>query len=188
MAYSIMNGVMTAGVSAGSNHVGASETWTAHVTWPSGAAETGAPMAVSATNTTSATARVTSSSPRGPSRLLAEPHRVELLVQEVAGHDRPAPHLGEVRDDPVPLEAHDEVHFLVVEALLELAQEALAFLGIDRPRLPGVEVVHHGVLVLAVVHRGGGEEPVDVEVGLDDGVTRRRHRHLEVAVAERAEP
>src|SRR5438093_156079 len=33
-----MNGVMTPGVSAGSNHVGASETWTAHVICPSGPA------------------------------------------------------------------------------------------------------------------------------------------------------
>src|SRR5262245_30848300 len=35
-----MNGVMTPGVSAGSNHVGASDTWTANVIWPSGAADT----------------------------------------------------------------------------------------------------------------------------------------------------
>jgi len=33
-----MNGVMTPGVSAGSNHAGASETWTASVSCPSGAA------------------------------------------------------------------------------------------------------------------------------------------------------
>src|SRR5439155_20555882 len=32
---------MTPGVSAGSNHVGASETWTAIVSWPSGAAAAG---------------------------------------------------------------------------------------------------------------------------------------------------
>src|SRR5262245_19960776 len=58
MAYSIMNGVITAGVSAGSNHVGASETWTAHVTWPSGAAETGAPALTTRANRTRATARL----------------------------------------------------------------------------------------------------------------------------------
>jgi len=41
-----MNGVMTPGVSAGSNHAGASETWTANVICPSGAAApaTGAPV------------------------------------------------------------------------------------------------------------------------------------------------
>ena len=36
-----MNGVMTPGVSAGSNHVGASETWMANVICPSGAAAAG---------------------------------------------------------------------------------------------------------------------------------------------------
>src|SRR2546425_7898065 len=43
-----MNGVMTPGVSAGSNHVGASETWTAHVICPSGPAiaAAGAPPSV----------------------------------------------------------------------------------------------------------------------------------------------
>src|SRR5215510_11504224 len=45
-----MNGVMTPGVSAGSNHVGASDTCTAIVIWPSGAAGAG-------TGTASATAR-----------------------------------------------------------------------------------------------------------------------------------
>ena len=34
----IMNGVMMPGASAGSNHVGASETCTPHVIWPSAAA------------------------------------------------------------------------------------------------------------------------------------------------------
>src|SRR6266545_4842558 len=37
-AYSTMKGVMMPGVSAGSNQVGASETWTAHVIWPLGPA------------------------------------------------------------------------------------------------------------------------------------------------------
>src|SRR5262245_36420318 len=37
-----MNGVTIPGVSAGSNHVGASEMWTPQVIWPSGAAAAGA--------------------------------------------------------------------------------------------------------------------------------------------------
>src|SRR5688500_9553714 len=37
-AYITMKGVMMPGVSAGSNHVGAIEMWTPHVTSPSGAA------------------------------------------------------------------------------------------------------------------------------------------------------
>src|SRR5437879_4859896 len=88
-----------------------------------------------------------------PVYLLRQPHPVELLVQEVAGGDRPAAHPAEVRHDAVPREGVDEVHFLVVEALLERAQEALALLGIGGARLPGIEVVEHGVLVAAVVHR-----------------------------------
>src|SRR4051812_41349479 len=35
-AYSTMKGVMTPEVSAGSNQVGASDTWIAHVSWPCG--------------------------------------------------------------------------------------------------------------------------------------------------------
>src|SRR5712691_190727 len=47
-----MNGVMTAGVSAGSNHVGASETCTAHVISPSGAAAADAAAPATATSAT----------------------------------------------------------------------------------------------------------------------------------------
>ena len=39
-----MNGVMMPGVSAGSNHVGASEMWTAHVSCPSGPAASAVPL------------------------------------------------------------------------------------------------------------------------------------------------
>ena len=42
IAYMTMNGVMMPSVSAGSNHVGASEMCTPHVIWPSGAAQAGA--------------------------------------------------------------------------------------------------------------------------------------------------
>src|SRR5437667_11858741 len=49
-----MNGVTIPGVSAGSNHVGASEMWTPQVIWPSGAAAaagTAAPAEISRTRT-----------------------------------------------------------------------------------------------------------------------------------------
>src|SRR5882724_5895138 len=59
IAYSIMNGVMTDGVSAGSNQVGASEMCTAHVSSPSGAATAGAATRRAAR----ATARTLMSSP-----------------------------------------------------------------------------------------------------------------------------
>jgi hypothetical protein len=42
IAYITKNGVMIPGVSAGSNHVGASVMCTPHVIWPSGAAPAGA--------------------------------------------------------------------------------------------------------------------------------------------------
>src|SRR5262245_37145019 len=45
MAYITMNGVMSPCVSAGSNHVGASEMCTPHVICPSGAAPAGAAIA-----------------------------------------------------------------------------------------------------------------------------------------------
>src|SRR5215813_7930071 len=50
-----MNGVTIPGVSAGSNHVGASETCTPQVTWPSGAA----PAGIAATAEISRTRTVT---------------------------------------------------------------------------------------------------------------------------------
>src|SRR5256886_15005260 len=71
--------------------------------------------------------------------LFAEPDGVELLVEEVARRDGPATHLGQMRHDTMPLEAHDEVHFLVVEPLLVLPQEPAPLLGIEGPRLPRSE-------------------------------------------------
>src|SRR5262245_48874553 len=47
-----MNGVMRLGVSAGSNHVGASEMWTAHVICPEGAASAGVTLAIARSATT----------------------------------------------------------------------------------------------------------------------------------------
>src|SRR3981081_4461225 len=84
--------------------------------------------------------------------LFAEPDGVELLVEEVARRDRPATHLRQMRHDAMALEAHDEVHFGVVEPLLVLAQVLLALFHVDGAGLLLVQVVHHGVLVLAVVH------------------------------------
>src|SRR5438552_471598 len=55
--------------------------------------------------------------------LLTQPHPVELLIQEVARRHAPAAHLREMRDDAMPLERVDEVHFFVVEPLLERAEE-----------------------------------------------------------------
>jgi hypothetical protein len=84
-AYSIMKGVMTPAVSAGSNHDGASETWTARMICPSGAASAGespvdgcaATRAVTRVRESRKRARFTMSSgvsrwlPAGPSECLA---------------------------------------------------------------------------------------------------------------------
>src|SRR5690242_21244493 len=55
--------------------------------------------------------------------LFRQPDGVELVVEIVAGRDRPAVHLGQVRDDPVPLQRVDHVRFVVEQPLLELADE-----------------------------------------------------------------
>src|SRR5215831_3330864 len=85
--------------------------------------------------------------------LLGEPDRVELAVQEVTRGHRVAVDLAVVGHDAVPLQRVDVVHLLVVEPLLEGAQDLLALLGIGGPRLLDVQIVHHRVLVLAEVDR-----------------------------------
>src|SRR5438093_9088617 len=52
-----MNGVTIPGVSAGSNHVGASEMWTPQITWPSGAAAAGTAAAAEISRTRTVTER-----------------------------------------------------------------------------------------------------------------------------------
>src|SRR6202171_235484 len=83
--------------------------------------------------------------------LVGEPHGIELLVQVVAGRDRPAAHLRAVRNDAVPLECVDVVDFLVEEPLLERAQGLLALLRIDGTGLLDKEIVQRLVLVTGVV-------------------------------------
>src|SRR6185503_12617834 len=77
--------------------------------------------------------------------LFGQPHRVELVVQVVAWRDRPVLDLGQVRDDPVPLQRVDHVGLIVEQALLELAQDLLALLGIDGTALLVHQVVDHRV-------------------------------------------
>src|SRR2546427_2169494 len=115
-------------------------------------------------------------------RLLGEPHGVELLVQEVAGRDRPATHPRAVRDDAVPLERVEIVRFLVEKPLLELAHEPLALLRVARPTLPGVQLVEHavGVAPVVVVAHARGLELVEVEIRLDHEPALGVHGHLEV--------
>src|SRR5581483_3573862 len=119
---------------------------------------------------------------------LREPHRVELLVQEVAGRDRPAAQPRAVDHDPVPHQRVDEVHFLVVQPLLEGAEVAAPFIRVGRPRLLRVQLVHHGVLVATEVHRRRREIPVQVHVRLDDGVARGVGRHLVLTILLHLQP
>src|ERR1700675_171768 len=95
--------------------------------------------------------------------LLRQPHRVELVVQIVAGRDRPAVHLARVRDDPVPLERVDHVGLVVEEALLEGAEIPLPLLDIVGSPLLDEELVDHLVLVLAVVGVRGADESRQVQ-------------------------
>src|SRR5215510_14484750 len=86
-----------------------------------------------------------------PRPLLGEPHAVELVVDEVAGRDGPAVHLGAVRDDAVPLERVEVVGLLVQQSSLEVADPLLALLGIEGAALLLVEIVHGLVGIAAVV-------------------------------------
>src|SRR5262245_7606375 len=112
--------------------------------------------------------------------LFAQPHRVELVVEVVAWRDRPAVHLRQVRDDPVPLKSVDDVRLVVEQALFELADELLALFDVRRACLPAVEVVDHGVLVLAVVGVRGADEAGQIQIWLDDESALEVHGDLEV--------
>src|SRR5437879_514037 len=135
---------------------------------------------------------VSSAARRGRGRmvLLRQPDRVELTVQEVARGDRPAAHPGVVRHDPVPPQRRDHVHLLVEQALLELADDLAPLVDVARPGLTVVEGVERAVREPPVAGVGavGGEELVEVEVGLDDVTTLAVQAHLEIAGAQRVEP
>src|SRR5262245_232118 len=118
--------------------------------------------------------------------LLREPDRIELIVQIVARCDLPPVHFARVRNDPMPLERHDVVHFLVQRALFDLAHVLLSLLDIVSTALLGVEVVEHLVVVEAVVRRvpASRGELVEVEVRLDDVPALEVHRDLEVTLLQ----
>src|SRR5215831_1562198 len=101
--------------------------------------------------------------------LLGEPHAVELVVDEVAGRDGPAAHLGAVRDDAVPLERVEVVGLLVQQSSLEVADPLLPLFGIEGAALLLVEIVQGLVDVAAVVVTADSHrlELVEVEVGVD---------------------
>src|SRR3989442_9012561 len=130
--------------------------------------------------------RLTMYLPTAARALLAEPDRVELVVQVVARSDGPALDLRAVGDDPVPLERVEVVRLLLHESPLEFPDVLLALLRVNRAALLLVELVQHRVRVAAVVRRALvlGLELVEVEVGLHDVAALEVHRHVEVTAAE----
>src|SRR5215510_2545313 len=118
-----------------------------------------------------------------PRPLLGEPHAVELVVDEVAGRDGPAVHLGAVRDDAVPLQRVEVVGLLVEQAPLEVADPLLPLLGVERAALLLVEVVERLVDVAAVVVAADPHrlELVEVQVGIDRVAALRVDGDLVVA-------
>src|SRR5215470_5064040 len=99
--------------------------------------------------------------------LLGEPHAVELVVDEVAGRDGPAAHLGAVRDDAVPLERVEVVGLLVQQSSLEVADPLLPLFGIEGAALLLVEIVQGLVDVAAVVVAADSHRLELVEVEVD---------------------
>ena len=77
------------------------------------------------------------------------------------------------------------MHLLVEQALLELADDLAPLVDVARPGLTVVERVERSVRESPVAGVGavGGEELVEVEVGLDDVTTLAVQAHLEVAGA-----
>src|SRR6059036_601799 len=121
-----------------------------------------------------------------PRPLLAQPHAVELVVDEVAGRDGPAAEPDAVRDDPVPLQRVRVVGFFVQQPALELADPLLPLLVVERAALLLIEIVQGSVDVAAVVvaadvHR---LELVEVEVGIDRVAALRVDGDLVVALAQ----
>src|SRR6266849_1900933 len=101
--------------------------------------------------------------------LFAQPHAVELVVDEVAGRDGPAVQLGAVRNDPMPLERIEVVGLLVQQPPLEVADVFPPFFGVEGAALLLVEIVQRLVDVAAVVVAADPHrlELVEVEVGVD---------------------
>src|SRR5262245_13289909 len=101
--------------------------------------------------------------------LFGEPHGVELIVEVMAGRDRPAAHAGAVRHDTVPLERVDVVGLLVEETLFEGLDVSPTLVGIHGATLPDVEVVQHGIGVPAVVGIASarGLELIEIQVWID---------------------
>src|SRR6185503_19057608 len=150
---------MTPGVSAGSNHVGASVTWSAMVTCPSGEAAAGADEHASATT---ARARSERRAFTGPPRSASL--ELEILVRR---HERMAGdggHVGQPRPDPGQGGLLDDrpEHRALVHELLDLVQQRLATLPVHLAGLVAEQRVDVGIAAV------GADAAPDHE-GLDAG-------------------
>src|SRR5262245_15127008 len=88
---------------------------------------------------------------RANRELFGKPDGVELLIQIVTRRDLPALHFGTVWNDPMPLERHQVVRFVIQQALFELADVLLALLHVGSTTLLFVEVIQRAVDVTAIV-------------------------------------
>src|SRR5262245_23974046 len=181
-----MYDVMVPEVSAGSNHVGASETCTAHVIWPAGAPGAAAvdrapPTRIRTTVTTIArrrTIRMAGSLPVASAAL--QLHVFVRRRERVAGDETDAgllhPGSGPVQSRVQP-DRRD--HRLVVDELLDPVQRRLPPLGVDLVRLLQEEPVD--VLVAPRdIGAAGGDERLDARRRVAEGATAALDEPLEL--------
>src|SRR5215467_4640780 len=118
--------------------------------------------------------------------LFRQPHRIELIVEEMARGDGPAAHPGVVGHDAVPLEGIEVVRLLVEQALLELSKEPLPLLCALRAALFLVEGVEGAIDVAAIVDGAPVRrlELVESEIGLRDVAAVEVGGDLEVAARD----
>src|SRR5215831_4028397 len=122
--------------------------------------------------------------PHPCSELLTQPHGVELVVEVVAGRDRPPLDVGAMGDDPMPLDQVDDVGLLVEESFLEGPEVLLALLEVGGPCLLLEEIVDDGVLVPAEVRVGLAYEARQIQIRLHDEAALEVHGNLEVSPLE----
>src|SRR5262245_62255964 len=102
----------------------------------------------------------TTAASRARMRLLRQPDRVELGIQEMARRDREPAHAGMVWHDPVPPQRRDDVRLLVEQALLEVPHQPTTLVDVARASLSLVERIEGAVRVAPIAGIGavGGEK------------------------------
>ena len=118
-------------------------------------------------------------------RSLVEPDVLQILVQVMARRHVPALDLLPVDDDAMPPDGREGVGF-VEGMLLELAQQRITLLRIERALLLFVQVVELAVGIAAVVDARlvGRDVFDDLQIGVVDGVAIEIEPDLVVAAAQ----